>query len=106
LRLLGERDLAWDYYTTPFASKSEQTSSVRDLAMTLGRAGAADLAEEAWAVATDIEPENPQILWDRAMNLRQAGRSAEARQWLQKLAEEKKDADWNWRHLRERARFE
>jgi tetratricopeptide (TPR) repeat protein len=105
LRRLGQRDLAWDYYTTPFAGQPERAGGVRDLAVTLGRAGAPDLAEYGFAVAVDVNPDEPRIVWDRAMNLREAGRPDEARKWLQTLADDTRN-DWTWRHVRERARFE
>jgi len=49
-----------------------------DLARTLGRQGDAELADRAYTAAFEAEPTNAQILWDRAVALRQTGRLVEA----------------------------
>ena len=45
------------------------------------------LADRAFASAFEMESTNAQYLWDRAQNLRQAGKHPEARQLLKQLAE-------------------
>jgi tetratricopeptide (TPR) repeat protein len=108
LRLLGEEELAWEYLTTPNAMQPEQSSTVRSLATSLSNSGQFTLAEYAYEVAADADPKDPQLLWERAQNLRRAGQDAEADRWLKKLAEsrEGKDNTWEWRRVRERAEWE
>ena len=52
--------------------------------------GERDLADRAYRSAFERESSNAQILWDRAENLRQAGRLARARELYRRLAE----GDW------------
>jgi hypothetical protein len=87
LRLLGDRELAWDYATTPIALQPGESTPWVSLAQTLGRQGELDLADRAFAAAFAAQPTDAQILWDRAQNLRQAGKQPEARKLLQQLAE-------------------
>jgi thioredoxin-like negative regulator of GroEL len=58
-----------------------------DLARTLQRQGDLERADRAFASAFAAEPTNAQLLWDRAQNLRQAGRLSEGSKLLQQLAE-------------------
>jgi thioredoxin-like negative regulator of GroEL len=60
------------------------------LAQSLNREGNFALADQAYAAAFEAEPTNAQVLWDRAQNLQQAGRHAEAQKVLRQLAE----GDW------------
>jgi len=87
LRLLGDRDLAWDYATTPIALQPGESTPWVSLAQTLGRQGELDLADRAFAAAFAAQPTDAQILWDRAQNLRQAGKQPEAKKLLQQLAD-------------------
>jgi hypothetical protein len=87
LKLLGEDNLAWDYLTTPIALKPRESDPWWSLAETLSREGNLALADRAFASAFEAEPTNPQILWDRAQNLRRAGREPEARQLLRQIAD-------------------
>jgi tetratricopeptide (TPR) repeat protein len=87
LRLLGDRELAWDYATTPIALQPGESSTWVNLAQSLGRQGELDLADRAFAAAFAAEPTDAQILWDRAHNLRQAGKQPEAKKLLQQLAD-------------------
>jgi tetratricopeptide (TPR) repeat protein len=90
LRLLGAKDLAWDYQTTPMGHDPEQAGPWVNLARTLNREGDFDLADRAFAAAFAAQPEDPRWLWERAQNLRQAGKSDEAKRLLRQLA----DGDW------------
>jgi Flp pilus assembly protein TadD len=53
-----------------------------ELAATLQKQGELTLADQAFASAFVAEPTNAQLLWDRARNLRQAGRPEQARKLL------------------------
>src|SRR5207302_7469509 len=64
-RTLGLSDLAWDYLTTRFANGSDSTP-VRDLAEQLRQAGDAELADRAYVAAWNADPQDAQLLWDRA----------------------------------------
>jgi ferric-dicitrate binding protein FerR (iron transport regulator) len=106
LQLLGEDELAWEYLTTPSAMQQERSSSVRGQAAALSREGRHTLAEFAYEVAAAAEPDDPDIVWERAQNLRRAGKRAEADRWLKTLLAPKDDETWNWRRARERAAWE
>ncbi|MBY0527099.1 MAG: FecR domain-containing protein [Gemmataceae bacterium] len=86
LQTLGERDLVWDYLTTPIGMRPAETGPWVSLAEKLQRKGDHDLADRAFAAAFAVEPTNAQLLWDRAHNLTQAGKHPEARSLLRELA--------------------
>jgi tetratricopeptide (TPR) repeat protein len=90
LRTLGERELAWDYLTTPVALRPGEATVWLGLAHTLQQQGERDLADRAFQAAFQREATDAQVLWQRADNLRQAGRLAQARQLYRQLAE----GDW------------
>ena len=96
LRTLGERELVWDYLTTPVARRPNESGPWVALAGTLSRTGELDLADRAYAAAFEAEPTNAQILWDRAQNLRQAGKLTEARKLYRQLAEGDWQPRFNW----------
>jgi hypothetical protein len=87
LRTLGERELAWDYLTTPVALNPAEADPWSAMARELKRRGELRLADRALRAAFEAEPTNAQFLWDRAENLRQAGRLAAARALYRQLAE-------------------
>jgi Tfp pilus assembly protein PilF len=104
LRLLGAKEMAWEYQTTPLATQPKQVGPWLNLAQTLNREGEFGLADRAYATALETQPDNPQILWDRARNLQQAGSNAEARKLLLQLA----DGDWKaeYRWMKDQARWQ
>jgi len=87
LRRLGGRDMEWEYLTTPIASKPNEAGPWAALAANLNQQGELDLSDRAYKAAFESEPTNAQILWDRAENLRQAGRPQQARALYRQLAE-------------------
>jgi tetratricopeptide (TPR) repeat protein len=101
---LGDRELCWDYLTTPIALKLNEADPLVELAQTLVRRGELDLADRAYRAAFEAEPTNAQILWDRASNLRAAGKTVAARKVLRRLAEGK----WQprFQSLRDQARWQ
>ncbi|MFO0844244.1 MAG: VIT and VWA domain-containing protein [Gemmataceae bacterium] len=103
LRELGERELAWDYLTTPVALRPGESDVWTGLAEALKKQGERGLADLAYRSAFERESTNAQVLWDRADNLRQAGRTEEARKLFRRLAE----GDWQPRFasLKEQARW-
>jgi len=97
LRTVGERELVWDYLTTPVGRRPNESGPWVALANTLGRTGELDLADRAYyAAAFEAEPTDAQILWDRAQNLRQAGKTAEAQKLYRQLAEGDWQPRFNW----------
>jgi hypothetical protein len=96
LQTLGERELAWDYLTTPVGQRPNEAGPWAELAQTLNRQGDLTLADRAYAAAFAAEPTNAQLLWDRAQNLGQAGRAAEARSLYRRLAEGTWQPRFNW----------
>jgi hypothetical protein len=104
LRTLGERELAWDYLTTPAALKPNEAEPWAKVAEQLRRQGEPALAERAYRAACEAEPTDAQLLWDRARNLREAGRLAQARALYRHLAE----GSWGtrFRGLVEQARWQ
>ncbi len=93
LKLLGANELAWDYLTTPVALKPNEAAPWTDLAGVLRGDGELEMADHAYARAFVSEATNPQILWDRAQNLLQMGKVAEARRLWQQIA----DGTWQER---------
>jgi len=93
LQTVDAPDLAWDYLTTPLGMKPNEAAPWLNLARALQGDGCLQLADRAFAQAFEAEPTNAQILWDRAANLVQAGRAAEARGVYQTLA----DGQWQER---------
>jgi tetratricopeptide (TPR) repeat protein len=87
LRIVGDRDLAWDYETTPLGRNPYGSEAWWNLAKSLAAAGDADLADSAFAAAFDAEPTNPQILWEQADNLRRLGRGPAADGLVRRIAE-------------------
>jgi hypothetical protein len=104
LRTLGERELAWDYLTTPAALKPNEAEPWAKVAEQLRRQGEPALAERAYRAACEAEPTDAQLLWERAGNLREAGRLAQARALYRQLAE----GSWGprFRGLVEQARWQ
>jgi tetratricopeptide (TPR) repeat protein len=102
LRTLGEKELAWDYLTTPVGQKPNESGPWASLAQVLRNDGEFDLADRAYATAFAAEQTNAQLLWDRAENLRQAGRWEAARRVYRQLA----DGTWQDRFagLKQQAR--
>lgn len=90
LRSLGERELAFDYLVTPVALRPGESSPWESLASDLVRQGDRDQADQAYRSAFERESTNAQILFDRAENLRKAGRMASARALYKQIAE----GDW------------
>lgn len=86
---LGEDELAWDYLTTPLASKPNEAAGWLHLAHTLRGDGRLELAVRAYESAFEAEPTNAQILWDHAQLLEQAGRGQQARMLYRQIANNK-----------------
>jgi ferric-dicitrate binding protein FerR (iron transport regulator) len=104
LQALGQRELVWDYLTTPVGLRPNESESWAGLARTLGHRGELDLADRAYAAAFAAEPTNAQILWDRAANLRQSGKLTEARKLYRQLAEGSWQPRFTW--LQTQARWQ
>jgi tetratricopeptide (TPR) repeat protein len=104
LRLLGKPDLAWEYLTTPIGRNPAESPPWAGLASDLAQQGNYALADRAYEAAFEADPGNAQLLWDRARNLKRAGRLAESRRIFRQLA----DTDWQprYRWLREQARWQ
>jgi hypothetical protein len=86
LRTLGKQEMAWDYLTTPVGMKPNESGPWFKLAGEMRQGGDLDLADKAFKAAYESEPTNAQILWDRAQNLRQAGKTGPARELLRRIA--------------------
>ncbi len=103
LKALGARDLAWEYQTTATGSHPDESGTWVNLARTLSREGDLELADRAYAVAAAATPDNARLLWDRAQNLRQAGRKEQAAELFRALA----GRDWpNAPGIRTRAQWQ
>jgi hypothetical protein len=86
-KVVGKDEAAWDYLTTPLAARAGETTSALNLARGLSREGTTGLADRAYRLAAEADPMNAQVLWEQVQNLEQAGKRAEARQVLRRLAE-------------------
>jgi tetratricopeptide (TPR) repeat protein len=104
LRTVGERELVWDYLTTPVARRPNESGPWLALAGTLSRTGELDLADRAYAAAFEAEPTGANILWERAQNLRQSGKLTEAQKLYRQLAEGDWQPRFNW--VRSQARWQ
>ncbi|MBI3821727.1 MAG: hypothetical protein HY289_03500 [Planctomycetes bacterium] len=83
---LGERELAWDYWTAPIDLHPAESAPWLELAQTLQNEGDLDRADQAFAFAFEAETSNPEILWQRAMNLVRMDRPDRARQIYRQIA--------------------
>lgn len=79
--------------TTPIALKPNEAAPWTRLAQELRGDGELEEADRAFVRAFQSEATNPQILWDRAQNLLQMGKVAEARRLWQQIA----DGPWQER---------
>jgi hypothetical protein len=86
LERLGERELAWDYLTTPVALRRNEAAPWSNLAATLSKQADLELADRAYRAAAEAEPTDPQLLWDRAQNLKQLGKHQAAQQLVRRIA--------------------
>ncbi|HWE94098.1 MAG TPA: VIT domain-containing protein [Tepidisphaeraceae bacterium] len=91
LEKLGLHDLAWEYLTSPLADHPADAGPWQQLAATLAGRGETDLADRAYAAASELDPTDPQFLWDRAQLLQQHGRRAEAMRLIRQVA----NGDWS-----------
>jgi hypothetical protein len=87
LSLAGERELAWGYLTTPAALHGVTADGWLETARQQHSQDDYDLAERAFAQASVLEPDNAAIVWERALNHRQAGHTKAARALFTQLAE-------------------
>ncbi len=94
LRLLGQNELAWDYLTTPLASKPNEAAPWVALAAQLAAEGDVDLADRAYAAAFDMEPTNARILWDRAQLLSRYGKGKAAARIYRRISQ----SSWQPKH--------
>jgi hypothetical protein len=76
LRALGEKELAWDYLLT--AAVVREGFAWRELAQSLAGEGDFDLAERAYERACAAQPADPNLVAERAQNLRWAGKPLKA----------------------------
>ncbi|MGL4552205.1 MAG: hypothetical protein ACRC33_13580, partial [Gemmataceae bacterium] len=103
LRGLGKGEEAFDYLTTTVSARPGESDVWAGLAAELVRCGERDRADRAYASAFEREATNAQFLWDRAENLRAAGRAAAAKdlygrlaagEWQPRFASLKQQARW------------
>ncbi len=106
LKTLNDRDLSWDYLTTPIGQHPNESGPWLNLARTLSSSGDADLADRAFTAAFETEPTNAQILWERAQSLHQAGNRAEAQKLFRQLAESEWQPRFNWLKAQARQQVE
>lgn len=82
---LGEADIAWGYWTTPLAEKPGDSTAWRNLAKEMGAQSSTELSARAFDQAFEIESTNPEILYEHAMMLRQAGEEDSAKKKLNEI---------------------
>jgi predicted Zn-dependent protease len=87
LKRLGQKELAWDYLSTLVALHPNEAGPWSALAATLSKQGELELADRAYQAAAEAEPTDPQLLWDRARNLKQLGKQQQARELVRRIAE-------------------
>jgi tetratricopeptide (TPR) repeat protein len=87
LMALGQKDLGWDYLTTPVAMQPNESGPWSNLAESLRKGGEVTMADLAYKAAAEAEPANAQLLWDRAENLHQSGKAVQAQALYRQIAE-------------------
>ncbi len=87
---LGDRELAWDYLTTPLADKPNESAPWLALAQEMANQQNLEWADRAYRQAFEAESTNAQILWDHAEFLLRHNRREEAQERFEKLAQ----GDW------------
>jgi tetratricopeptide (TPR) repeat protein len=87
LATAGERDLAWDYWTTPIDLSPAESKPWLELAEALKSEGDLERADRAYALGFEAEPTNPEILWKRAQNLARLGQAEQARTLYRQIAD-------------------
>ncbi len=103
LKTLGHNDLAWDYLTTPIGQRPNEGGPWRSLAQSLAFQGDLTLADRAYKAASEAEPTDAQLLWDRAQNLRRQGKLAESHQLLRQIVQ----GEWpRFNNLKAQARWQ
>ena len=90
LQTLGDRDLGWDYLTTPVGQQPNEAGPWVSLAQTLSGKGEGELADRAYAAAFEAEPTNAADPVGPCPELQQAGKRVEAQKLFRQLA----DTDW------------
>ena len=85
LSLAGERELAWSYLTSPAFLRYGDARIWIELARQQHWQDEYDLADRAFVVAASLEPGNAEIVWERILNHRAAGRRDAARTLLRQL---------------------
>ncbi len=104
LKLLGAREIAWEYLTTAEAPRPTTARTWIDLGHRLRNQGDFDTADRAYATAFEADPKNPSILWDRAQDRRQLGDVADCNRLLRQIRDGKWDASYN--HIQANARWQ
>ena len=87
MREMESPDLAWEYVTSPLATRPNDADSLRKLAAELSDAAQLELAERAYGAAFAVEPTDAQLLWDRALVLQRLNRNEDARAIFKQIAE-------------------
>jgi tetratricopeptide (TPR) repeat protein len=100
LTRVGQRDLAWEYRTTPIAYQHGEGPRPAAMAAEYSRSGEYELADRAYVVALRANPNDGMLWWDRAWNLRRWGKIDESRVVLNRLAEDKEN---QWGDYKQRA---
>ena len=83
--VLGEHELAWDYWTTPIDLHPAESKPWLDLAESMIAQGDFERAGRAFGLAFEAEPTNPEILMKRAQNFVRLGQPERARQIYQQI---------------------
>ncbi len=96
LAKLNQRDLAWNYLTTPLAGRSGESASWRTLAVNLTEQKQVELAVLAWSKAFEFEQTNPELLLSHAKMLAANGNAVASRQLLKQIV----DSSWQPRYSR------
>jgi tetratricopeptide (TPR) repeat protein len=87
MHTLRQRDLAWDYWTTPIDLHPAESRPWLEFADILQGEGDLERADRAFALAFEAEQTNPEILWKRAQNHVRMGQTSEARRLYRQIVE-------------------
>jgi Tfp pilus assembly protein PilF len=82
---LGDKALAWDYFTTPLADKPNESAPWLALAQEMANQQNVEWADRAYRHAFKAESTNAEILWTHAEFLRQHDRAEDAKELLEQI---------------------
>jgi len=96
LRAAGVQEMAWEYFVTSLDGAPGANGAWSKLAEDLSIDGDLFLADQAYALASEEQPADPEILYDRALNLTRLGNREKANQLFERVAKGAWQPQYQW----------